>query len=63
MVKVYDYIGIYDDCIEYYCVKILAKTREEANNKFINFVKERITYSKFDKECMYVVPIFAIDTI
>ncbi len=59
----YEYIGIYDEqFIQLHSVKIKANTKEEAVNKFKNYLKNKLV-SIFVEEFCYVVPLYCIDEI
>ena len=61
--KQHEYFGLYSEpYIEFHCVKILASTKEEARNKFKEYLSGKI-YSSFNRDFMYVIPLFAIETI
>ncbi len=61
---IYKYLGLYDEGDELYVVKIKANTREEADNKFMKYLKLKIIESKINefifKDEVYVIPLFAV---
>ncbi len=58
-----EYVGIYDEqWIQLHSVKIFANTKDEAINKFKQYIKSNVI-STFDEQYMYVIPLFALDVI
>ena len=58
-----EYVGIYDErWIQLHSVKIFANTKDEAVNKFKQYIKSN-AISTFDEQYMRVIPLFALDVI
>jgi acylphosphatase len=58
-----EYVGIYDEqWVQFYSVKIFAYTKDEAVNKFKQYLKSN-AISTFDEQYMRVIPLFALDVI
>jgi hypothetical protein len=64
VIAILEYLGIYDDDqVKLYVVKIHANSREEADDKFIKYLKRTVYNGIILEACMYVIPLFAVDTL
>ena len=58
-----EYLGVYDEeWIELHVVKIMAESRQEADDKFEEYLKEKLK-SVFIENKAYLISLFGIEII